>query len=471
MKLNETIIKTSVLPEPSLEFAFARLHKSPRWGVTAFGPRSFEQSNRHPETIRLGFIGSGPSTGSAREWIESCLAGVSGEGEYDDFPGFTSEQGFYSRVLMEDAWCEQITRREIRDVGSPRLRRDRFELAVKLLEDKMRLLAERDNHLDCLVLALPDDLLNHCKTVTYIDPKVGQIHRDLRRALKSAAMKYRMPTQIILQRTSEAKPTSRQVDHKSRCAWNFFTSLYFKAGGIPWSPYDLMPGTCHIGISFHRRATSEEYSYFTSTAQAFDEHGEGLVLRGQDFSWDAKRSGPSPHLSRDLAAELMELTLERYKAEMKQQPNRVVVHKSSQFWTEEREGFEDALSGVHSYDLLSVNPVSDIRLLRDGQYPVLRGSHVQIGGKHLLYTTGYIPSLNAYPHGHVPSPIMVFDHHGDTELPRLLAEILTLTKMNWNMAGFAGLLPITVRFARVVGEIMTEIPGERNPLPQFKFYT
>ena len=470
MKLNKTDITTMVHPEPSLEFAFGRLHKSPRWGITAFGPRTFEQSNRHPKTIRLGFIGSGESTGSARKWIESCIVGVSGEGEYDDFPGFTAEQGFYSQILMEDAWYEQITMQEIREVANPRLRRDRFELALKLLDDKLRLLGERDNHLDCIVLALPDELLNHCKTVNYMVAKVGEVHRDFRRALKSAAMKYRLPTQILLQRTSEAKPTSRHVDHKSRCAWNFFTSLYFKAGGIPWSPHNLAAGTCHIGISFHRKATSEEHSYFTSTAQAFDEHGEGLVLRGQDFSWDAKKSGPSPHLSRELAGELMELTLERYRAEMKQQPSRVVVHKSSQFWPDERAGFEEGLSGVHSYDLLSVNPVSDMRLLRDGQYPVLRGTHVQLGEKHLLYTTGYIPSLNAYPHGHVPSPLMVYDHHGDTELPRLLDEILILTKMNWNMAGFAGLLPITVRFSRVVGEIMTEVPSERSPLPQFKFY-
>lgn len=125
---------------------------------------------------------------------------------------------------------------------------------------------------------------------------------------------------------------------------------------------------------------------------------------------------------------------------------------------------------MHSYDLLSINPVSDIRLLRDGQYPVLRGTQIKIGTRHLLYTTGYIPNLNAYPHGHVPSPLMVFDHHGDTDMRRLLGEMLTLTKMNWNTASFSGLLPITLGFARVVGEIMTEVPRSRSPLPQFKFY-
>ena len=283
-------------------------------------------------------------------------------------------------------------------------------------------------------------------------------------------MKYRLPTQILLQRTSEALPESRVVDHKSRCAWNFFTSLYFKAGGIPWSPHKLAPGTCHVGISFHRRNSADDRSYFTSTAQAFDEHGEGLVLRGQDFSWDEKRFGRTPHLSKDLAAELIKLTLSRYRDEMKQLPNRVVIHKTSKFWPEELEGFEEGLSTIHSYDLLALSPVSDVRLIRDGKYPVLRGTHMQLGSRHLLYTTGFIPCLNAYPHGHVPSPLMVFEHYGDSSIGALLDEVLALTKMNWNTASFAGLLPITLCFSRVVGQIMTEIPPERTPLPQFKFY-
>jgi hypothetical protein len=52
----------------------------------------------------------------------------------------------------------------------------------------------------------------------------------------------------------------------------------------------------------------------------------------------------------------------------------------------------------------------------------------------------------------------------------LLTEILALTKMNWNGANYGGLLPITLRFARLVGDILREIPPECEPLPQFKFY-
>ena len=43
-----------------------------------------------------------------------------------------------------------------------------------------------------------------------------------------------------------------------------------------------------------------------------------------------------------------------------------------------------------------------------------------------------------------------------------------MTKMNWNSANMAGLWPITLRFARSVGDILREVQGE--PDPKYKYY-
>jgi hypothetical protein len=51
-----------------------------------------------------------------------------------------------------------------------------------------------------------------------------------------------------------------------------------------------------------------------------------------------------------------------------------------------------------------------------------------------------------------------------------MEEILLLTKMNWNTTAFADLRPITLRFSQLVGDIMREIPPDREPLPLFKYY-
>jgi hypothetical protein len=47
---------------------------------------------------------------------------------------------------------------------------------------------------------------------------------------------------------------------------------------------------------------------------------------------------------------------------------------------------------------------------------------------------------------------------------------MALTKLNFNSAAFSDGLPVTLRFADLVGEILTPGPTEmKTPLP-FKFY-
>ena len=173
--------------------------------------------------------------------------------------------------------------------------------------------------------------------------------------------------------------------------------------------------------------------------QAFDENGDGLILRGHNFHWDEHRDGKSPHLTEELAGRLIEMVLKRYESERKQAPRRVVIHKASRYDDAERRGFEQALRTVDQFDLLAVHPVSDTRLIRAGTRPPLRGTSFAVGDVSYLYTTGYIPDLGQYPHGHVPSPLLIADHIGDTAIDQLQREIMTLTKMNWNSANMHGL--------------------------------
>lgn len=169
-------------------------------------------------------------------------------------------------------------------------------------------------------------------------------------------------------------------------------------------------------------------------------------------------------------AELFVKVLEKYEQERGVLPQRVVVHKTSRYNPPEQTGFENALKRVNQYDLLSLSPSSDVRLLRLGKYPPLRGTALNVGKVSYLYTNGYIPLLGEYPHGHVPSPLQITDHVGDTSLKQILHKSLVLTKMNWNSAEFSGLLPITLRFSHLVGNILREVPTGRDPEPKYKFY-
>jgi hypothetical protein len=462
-------ISCQYLGEPLLCFADGKQHIDPKFGVLNFGPKSYSPIKRHPSLVRVGFIGSAETIEIAKQWMEKTAQGVLGNDKHPAFPGFQKERGFFSELVFDDAWIGQLNRSEIEDVLKIQSERDRFEAAVKLLESKLNLLSRKDQPPEYVVVALPEQLSKKCRVADYKDTELGDIHMDLRRAFKSVAMKYRIPTQLLNMETVDG----RDKDHQSKIAWNFFTGLYFKAGGFPWGPVGLQPGSCYIGISFYRPLGSTFSTMQTSLVQAFDEHGDGLVLRGHEFTWDSKKEGTkSPHLTEEQAIRLVDMVLARYQEEMGQRPKRVVVHKTSRYWPAEKSGFEQALQKyVSQYDLLALIPQNKVRLLIANKYPPLRGTRFTVEDIDYLYTTGFIAELNQFHGMHVPSPIQIADHIGyDTPRETLLKEILILTKMNWNSSRLGGLLPITIRFSRLVGDIMRQIPADREPLSNFKFY-
>jgi len=462
-------ISCQYLGEPLLCFADGKQHIDPKFGVLNFGPKSYSPIKRHPSLVRVGFIGSAETIEIAKQWMEKTAQGVLGDDKHPAFPGFQKERGFFSELVFDDAWIGQLNRSEIEDVLKIKSERERFEAAVKLLESKLNLLSRKDQPPEYIVVALPEQLSKKCRVADYKDTELGDIHMDLRRAFKSMAMKYRIPTQLLNMETVNG----RDKDHQSKIAWNFFTGLYFKAGGFPWGPVGLQPGSCYIGISFYRPLGSTFSTMQTSLVQAFDEHGDGLVLRGHEFTWDSKKEGTkSPHLTEEQAIRLVDMVLARYQEEMGQRPKRVVVHKTSRYWPAEKSGFEQALQKyVSQYDLLALIPQNKVRLLIANKYPPLRGTRFTVEDIDYLYTTGFIAELNQFHGMHVPSPIQIADHIGyDTPRETLLKEILILTKMNWNSSRLGGLLPITIRFSRLVGDIMREIPADREPLSNFKFY-
>lgn len=455
------------LDEPEILFAGERRHIDPKTGIALYGPRSLGAS-RHKKEVRVGFIGTGESADAARRYFVQMCSGVPGDSNHEPFPGCSTDQGYRCEVHAE--LVEPIRRHETTDILGVRNGRQRFEAFLGLLQQKMDLITSRDHPLDYIVLALPQELYLKCRSVEYVERGQGEVYRNLRRAFKAMAMRFGKPTQILLSTTTGLTTSTRKLDHPSKIAWNLMTGLYFKVEGLPWGPTELTPGSCHIGISFYR-PLGEASTLRTSVVQAFDSNGEGLVLRGHKFHWDEQRDGRSPHLPAEQAQQLVDLVLARYRRENEDRlPLRVVIHKTSRFEPEERAGFEQALRGVSRYDLVSLTPTSEVRLLRSGQYPPLRGTVFTIGDVSYCYTSGYLRSLGRYPHGHVPSPLQVADHVGDTPRNQLLREIMVLTKMNWNSANMSGLMPITLRFSRLVSDVLREVPDGVEPEAKCKFY-
>ncbi|MFC8567328.1 hypothetical protein ACIQFU_38010 [Streptomyces sp. NPDC093065] len=450
--------------EPALAFADGLTHIDPKVGIPAAGPWSRDQPN-HPAAVTAGFIGTAESIAKARTWLSRAAEGVDGDNEHHPFCGFQPDGPFASR-LRTDGPEAKITAAEIRVVTADRLRKlEGFNQLLEIIDDRLGKLAGLDAPPAVVFITLPSEITRRYWAVHQRNRGVQTVW-NLRAGIKARAMQRGLRTQLLQQETveSDLNAHTSDLEHPADLAWNLFTAIYFKAGGFPWTPVGLAEGTCHLGVTFYR-PHGERSTMRTSVAQAFAENGEAFVLRGSPFEW----KGRWPHLPADEASRLISDVMGRYKQTMGRTPRRIVIHKQSRFFPAERAGFEDALSG-YEYDLVALAPSTGVRMMRHGEYPPPRGTCVSLGDRRYLYTTGYVPSLGRYPHGHVPAPVQITDHVGDSSARDLLREVLLLTKMNWNSARFAERLPVTVRFAGEVGTILRDLPDTYEPEARYAFY-
>ena len=422
------------------------------------------------------------------------------------FPGF--KQAFDCELIVPDAIVSIIPQKKIDDLFNYLVFEDKVRYTVDLFIKQIESLKEVIPKPDVALCALPQEIVDYCvvkrtkagefikKTKkkedefvdklrhfkkinqTYLDNFEEEVNHileqkiptsDFWRGLKAKAMKYDMPTQIVWPETitpsNELKVRRRQDD--SSIAWNISVALYYKGSGFPWTMTRMKKGTCYIGISFFKDPISTN-KMRTSIAQIFTYTGEGLILRGDEFEWNVE-NGKSPHLDENSAKSLLNKAIELYETRMGEKPSRVVVHKSSKYWDEEKRGFEKILANINQHVLVAFGQ-RDIRFFRFGQYPPLRGTVIKTGENNfLLYTRGYIPYLRTYPGGHVPLPLDVVEVHGDSDPQTILSEILALSKMNWNSAEFSLAQPITILFAKRVGKIMANT-DDKNLKHEYLYY-
>jgi hypothetical protein len=513
---HEQEFETHYLPEPFLRFGGNQEAVDPKTGLMLFGPHDLGLPGRK-DVFRLGVIGTGPMVDLTKSWIARCRDRVpavrlrrKGSGfervamnpiAYPSFPGFT--EAFQANFILPDGLVETLTLRDLEEVKRSAIFEERVTCLVEILVRYLRVLAEKSAPPDVVLISLPDELRRLCtvpsrhltkaKTLVTLpeklrqsvakDTEVGQgnlldllaahgvsrsaerdEHAVFHHGLKARAMELRLTTQIAWQGTLEG---STKVEDDATRAWNYWTGVYYKAGGIPWRAGGLSSGTCYVGLDFYRDRRDE---YLRSCmAQAFSDQGEGLVLRSEPFRWEG--ASRSPHLPKEKAAALMRRVILAYEAHLKQPPSRIVVHKWQRYDEDERAGFLELLSPiVHTYDLVSFGS-RGIRFFRTGEREVLRGTMVKLGvGNALLYTRGFIPFTEAYSAMRVPKPIEITEHLGSSSLTQICQEILLLSKMDWNSAIFAGKEPITTAFSEDVGHVLTEVPDDKEPRWEYRYY-
>jgi hypothetical protein len=481
-------MKLGFIEEPALEFFGGFRHVDIRYGLMDYGPIDLG-ADRAPQQIRIGLIGTPLTIENVKAWLKEAGSGLPAKASrqpnlFPPFPGFGDESPFRSSFVFDSRWERPIPENELIRVadhgqGGSTAR------AVHLFTRELSYLAD-EGQVDVAICALPLNLLEFMEADTGLDERDADDPEDLiegppnfRRMLKAQAMRYRIPLQIVLPTTvsdsvrrkqKRRAERPRELQDPATRAWNLHTALYYKAGGRPWRLCRQAADytTCYVGVRFYHSLDNE--SVWTSVAQVFNERGEGVIVRGAPGVYS--KEDRQTHLTREDSHSLLTNALELYRSEHGTLPARVVVHKSSRYNGDEHDGFNTAIRNarISSRDLLSFGR-HEVRVFRPGEYPALRGTFLSLDDRdHVLYTRGSVNFFATYPGQYVPTPLAFRIEAADQPPIRLAEEILSLTKMNWNNTQFDGRLPITLRAALQVADILKYV-GPTDPVAaNYAFY-
>jgi hypothetical protein len=480
-------MKLQIVEEPQLAFHQGKLHVDIRAGLSTFG--AFDKgSTGVPVPIRIGVIGTTATVDGVRDWLERCKHGVASDEQKlkalrPPFPGMT-QQVFGTSLELSDAATRAITRHEL---SKALAKSDPLPHIVEAFIDHARDLAGKSG-LHVLVVAPPPEVfaLGDTPRTRTPDPPIDELQEpapeqepsppstlNFHDLFKAQALDLQLPCQLSRPDTygSISIGRGRRLQDKATTAWNFHTALYYKAGGVPWrlARQAAVLTTCYVGVSFFRSVAGDKL--MTSVAQVFDERGEGLIVQGGSASYD--KDDRSPHSSKQDAQELLANGLATYRREHKTMPARVVMHKTSYFNADEREGFKRAAEDekLEVLDLVSVRR-SGARVLRAGDSPMVRGTAMLFDGKSgIVYLKGTVPYFKVYPGAYIPRALEFVRDDGETSASDLAHELVGLSKLNFNNTQFDSGDPITVRAARRVGDILKHVPSGKKVNARFRYFT
>jgi hypothetical protein len=501
--------------EPSLEFGSRQTTPHPKDGLFLYGPHA---KSKRTEGIRIGVVGTAAGINLFRSWAAQIKKRVEvpqpAKTEKKDrlhlanFPG------------IEETFCISFDENELAactldyqhiDAASRLLNlHEATAKVVKLYVDRIRRhISNEERAIDVWVLIVPEIVFERCRPgakrlglpmekgdfgkkqrkrsdlpllnelVDHESEEIFADAPDFHRQIKAACLTL-TPTQILRETTlaPDAFPNTagypmRNTQDRATVAWNIATGLYYKTQPMPpWKLFGVRPGVCYIGLVY-KNLPNDPNDHVCCAAQMFLSEGDGVVFRGANGPW--KTGDDEYHLQPPAAKELLEKVLKTYAERHSGPPKELFIHGRTTFDNDEWRAFEEAApSGTNVVGVRIKTTHGETKLFRDGDYPVLRGTALILDDRNAhLWTTGYLPQLNTYIGPETPNPLFITTLRSKHAMPQLkivLDDIMGLTKINYNSCNFNDGLPVTVRFANMVGEVLTMGSAKGADRQPFKFY-
>ncbi|MER8472741.1 hypothetical protein NKH23_25565 [Mesorhizobium sp. M1328] len=517
MRFPEKSLQVEHFHEPELEFAFSQRSPHPKDGLFLYGPHAKGKKTRE---ISVGVVGTTEGIGHFRAWSYKLKKVVQvpppGKGEKADrlhlanFPGL--EETFGISFDPDECSALSIPRQDIDRATRIWNLNEAVEKVARLYIDRVKKhLRNEEQSVDVWILVLPDIVYERCRpgskrtglpmekgdfgkkqkakeslpllsTAGVIDQTDEEIFEDVpdfHRRIKAEFLKI-APTQLVRETTlapgaylNKAGYPSRKTQDAATIAWNLATGLYYKTQARPpWRLARVRPGVCYIGMVY-KSLPRDPNGHACCAAQMFLNEGDGVVFRGANGPW--KTGDYEFHLKKDAAKSLLALVLETYISTHNAAPKELFIHGQTYFNDEEWNAFVEAAPKETNVIGVRIRSTGgEMKLFRDGDYPVLRGTALLLDDQTAyLWTTGYVPQLDTYIGPETPNPLHITVMRSKDVKPDIrtvLADIMGLTKINYNSCNFNDGLPVTVRFARMVGDVLTMGSAKGEEKQPFKYY-
>ena len=494
------------IEEPRLLFGHGQKTENPKDGLFLFGP---VEDKANPSEMRVGVVGTRKGLAHYASWVSSIQHYIPPKaidrGHHAGWPGFQAVFGArwptesLVTLVVEDKAAHDTIR-----LSDPH---EAVYKTVSLFADAIRQhLRESEAPPSIWFVVIPEDLYRYGRPQSsvptaervagtqYLDRKTGRrilsegslfeediaaaqvyrYERNFHHQMKARLLDTKAVVQIVRETTltprEEGAMGGPALEDPATVAWNLCTTAFYKASGRPWKQARVRSGVCYVGLVFKRNETNPDGGNACCGAQMFLDSGDGLVFRGAFGPWYSEERKEF-HLSRDKAADLMSLVLESYRNNHGASPTELFIHGRKRFEDAEWEGFQSAVPDGTNLVGVRIAPSSELKLFTRREMPVLRGTALRITDwRGLLWTKGFVPRLRTYPGWEVPNPLAINVQRGEADLRTVMEDVMCLTKVNFNGCTFSDGLPVTLKFADAVGEILTAAPVDDLPPLPFRHY-
>ncbi|MBO9643512.1 MAG: hypothetical protein J7603_10355 [Pseudacidovorax sp.] len=503
------------IAEPELQFAFGQAMAHPKDGLSLYGPLRGALTNGR---LRIGVVATERGRriyGRFAERLGKPIAPAKpNDPNHTLFPGFQAI--FNVEWPLQPAAYLQIDPADLDTAISISDRHQAIHKAVSLYSDAIvqHLRDDAESHIDLWMAIVPEDVHKYCrpqskskkggpdrvasgavmdkKQATRLltnepglfeeDAKSAEIYLyelDFHNQLKARLLEQKAAVQVLRETTmapeeflNKIGKLLRALQDPATLAWNLATTCYFKAGGKPWQLASVRPGVCYVGVVFKEDASNPEPGMVCCGAQMFLESGDGVVFKGTPGQFRSEKEDEF-HLPRDKAKALMSLVVDAYrKSHGGEAPRELFIHGKTRFSYDEWMGFCETVPAATNVVCVRIREDSGVKLFRHGPNAIARGmAWIKSETRGYLWTKGYVTRLQTYAGREVPSPLTIEIARGNADIEQVMADVLGLTKLNYNACIYGDGVPVTLRFADTVGEILTAAPRREDlpPLP-FRYY-